>query len=951
MSVIALGAILNIVGLILTLGFLVVVSSSAGLADQDEVDVATQIAGKNASEAATNPAENSVSSNIERKPENNILEIILNVVTSKLLSGLAALVAILSMAYGVYKWLLKRRSKESGVSIGHVNSDVISTSEPENKKPIVLDYKPYLTKTNEDLKKELDLSIPRTLESKVKEPENQIIPVEEVLSTGKHALILGEPGSGKTYITKYLAKYIIERNIAVENPKIPVRIKARMWGNQFNTIPVAISKELEYIVDNINPDIVTSDINANKFIIIIDGYDEIRGEKKNDLTWEIGRIAGSRKAQIILTSREANYHEELSSKFFVWIIKSLSDEQIDQYAKQVYSFEFFSHHLREQNLLELARLPLYLFMLCEITKDHEGHIPNNKAKIQERFAQYFLEERCRLRNPSFEPKFSIDQKLKFLSGLAKRRSEDVSFGDYARCALDAEITDYSRVLLDEITESGLLKGDVTSVVKFIHPTTAEFFHARSIASLPDSKIVEFIQKRHSQVEYSETILFLVGLLGNQEKQDIVLDYLEENNLPLYIKCLSARQHIDLSDSANYAEIERQYLSQLQRSYNTLLDRYFEPIKRQFVPFSFMRLNRQVSLKNYMLLIRGSLDIANLRLHYEYLPILRESDNNTDPVISKHPSGLLGKTFYEYLDLSHLGLDSAREVAMEDIKDQLKRLVGGQMLPNRPTPLLCEGIVAQTRDAASHARMFQDKSLKPIWKFTTGVYEAREYLEAFESIQDHPFVVVRSRSPGQPPKENHSPIKNFHFIILLLRHFVANSISIQENILPRFEKPWGSDPDPIKKRLEETYSLLPKLYMQLIDLNFPNLREYLWHSKIYPFKYVIRFKYDDPVKSRGPYTDFRFEALGYAMPVASKEDIIAEVIQVESDRDNLWTDEEVDTVHFEYIQNLKALRRYSIEDKFFLTQFHTRVDVLDDEVLTHAVYGLLENDMEVIIEDW
>ena len=138
-------------------------------------------------------------------------------------------------------------------------------------------------------------------------------------------------------------------------------------------------------------------------------------------------------------------------------------------------------------------------------------------------------------------------------------------------------------------------------------------------------------------------------------------------------------------------------------------------------------------------------------------------------------------------------------------------------------------------------------------------------------------------------------------------------------------------------------------MQLIDLNFPNLREYLWHSKIYPFKYMIHFKYNDPLKSRG-HIVFGFEALGYAMPVASEEDTKAEVIQVESDRDNLWADEEVDGIHSEYIQNLKALGRYNIEDKFFLTRFYTFVEVLDDEVLTHAVYELLKRDREVIIED-
>lgn len=475
--------------------------------------------------------------------------------------------------------------------------------------------------------------------------------------------------------------------------------------------------------------------------------------------------------------------------------------------------------------------------------------------------------------------------------------------------------------------------------------------------------------RHSQQEYLETILLLVGLLRDQGKQGPIFDYLEENNLPLYIKCLSARQHIESSGSVKYAEIERRYLSQLQKSYNTLLDQYFEIIKKRFSPFLSMKVPPQYSLKDYKVQVRGSLDITNSKLYYEYVPIIRDTDND-EPLVLQHSHGSInctirsvdakpspvisasdGRWFYKDLNLSNLGLDSAREVAMRDINEQIKRIIEYKTLIP-PTSLACEMVVAWIQKAASTARRFGDESLKPIWKFKNGIYNAQEYLEAFESIQNHPFVVFRFQSPGQQPRENHVPIEKFDLIILLLKHFVAKSISIKENILPEIEYPGVSDPVVIKKRIEDTYSMLPKLYNDFINLNFPNLRQYLWHAKTYPFKYIIHFKYEDPRKNQGAYiSDYRLEA--FAIPTSSEEDISAEVIQVESNREELWTNGEIDEVHYKYIQNSKTFDRYegSIEDKFFSTQIHQYVCLLQDEVLNDAVYSLLKRDMEAIIEDW
>lgn len=151
--------------------------------------------------------------------------------------------------------------------------------------------------------------------------------------------------------------------------------------------------------------------------------------------------------------------------------------------------------------------------------------------------------------------------MAFLSELGKRKSQDIGFNDYAQCAQQIGLKDDTRLLLEEILESGILKGDL-AYLDFIHPTMQGFFHARFISSLSLYEIIAFIKEKHSQEAYFETILFLIGLLRDQGKQDQFLDYLEENDLELYLKCINARYHIDLSASVNYQDVECKYLAQL-----------------------------------------------------------------------------------------------------------------------------------------------------------------------------------------------------------------------------------------------------------------------------------------------------------------------------------------------------------------------------------------------------
>ena len=427
-----------------------------------------------------------------------------------------------------------------------------------------IDYEYYISSLYEDLKAYLKWTTARFLENKIdhsildlsleEESNHEKKNAEDVLKSLEPIVILGEPGSGKTYLLRHLAKKLIESISFDESVRIPIIIKARYWGMPFKTIVDAIYNEIHIFVPEITILIVENELALGRYVILVDGFDEIRNSK-NEFLLEIERLVRSRMVKIIITSREANYHGELSAQFHAWIIEKISNEQIDEFAKKVASINNFSYILLEHNLLELARLPLYLIMLCRLGIDNQSQIPNNKAKIQEEFARFLLHKYPHRRNPLFNPAFTLNQKLDFLSMLARRKSIDVGFSDYADCAHEIGLIGDSKLLLNEIIESGLLKGDL-SRLDFIHPTIMEFFHARAIASSTPDKIIEFIKERHLQEEYFETVLFLVGQLRDQGNQAIVLDYLEDEDILLYSKCLSARYHIDLRYLLNIALISR-----------------------------------------------------------------------------------------------------------------------------------------------------------------------------------------------------------------------------------------------------------------------------------------------------------------------------------------------------------------------------------------------------------
>jgi hypothetical protein len=306
----------------------------------------------------------------------------------------------------------------------------------------------------------------------------------------------------------------------------------------------------------------------------------------------------------------------------------------------------------------------------------------------------------------------------------------------------------------------------------------------------------------------------------------------------------------------------------------------------------------------------------------------------------------GNRFYKDLVLSRLGLDSGREAAVDDLKSQVKQLIRDKsIIP--PIPIICERVVELIRHAASTARMWRDEGLESIWRFQYGTYEAREYLDAFVNIQNHPFVMVNATQPAGTIS------LNLGQIIPQLRYLVDHNASIADNTLPNFEERgqpmvhraggmWIWDrfaPDQLAQRLVKLYSVLPKLYRQMVIQNFPDLGAYLWHFHAYPFKYFVRF-----------HLQFGGEGSGmalYWLPVSSEEETTADVKYVE--RGLQLTEKESERIHEEYVVRLKAFGRFTGRYRFEETESMSLSSIAGKTPISDEVFDLLQGDMKDLLD--
>ncbi|WP_419880519.1 NACHT domain-containing protein [Peribacillus sp. B-H-3] len=520
----------------------------------------------------------------------------------------------------------------------------------------------------------------------------------ELLNKEESAVILSEPGGGKTYLLSMLAKDMIE-NPLIEKNKIPIILKAKNWSRSFSNLVEGILKELRYAIPSIDEKQVEQDLIAGNFLILVDGLDEVTSSA-DLLIDELIKVSKIKDAHILVTCRKENYYKQLYTHFSEYTIDKLDDEMIREYIERELNLPGWQTlHSVDGNLRSLIKNPLFLFMTVSVLKITGGtSLPKNKAELYASYISYLMAERNYQKGLVTPFQIDVSTKELILSEYAKRTFRDfptrVEFSESVCTFLQR---DKVEIVKKELMDTGLLIED-NGGLTFFHPSFHEYFLSLNISQVSDDELIGFTMEYDKNDTYYEVFIYLAGLLKRDNRQKIFLDYLEKNNLYLYRRCLEAR--FDFTNQLKEIwsmEYTLNYFEQVRKSYLEIIDSHFKSIKKYFYPWYSLKEDEiSIPLK---LIIEGSMDFSTPAIDFRFLlapeankevlevilrdyeggPRIYTKDNqgNDDSIPIKTFRG--GNHWFLNLQATDMGIDSAREVALYSIKEQLAEILDKKRL--------------------------------------------------------------------------------------------------------------------------------------------------------------------------------------------------------------------------------------------------------------------------------
>lgn len=579
-------------------------------------------------------------------------------------------------------------------------------------------------------------------------------PYRRLLEAGSSVVVLSEPGGGKTHLTKMLARDLVLATEGNPGAPVPVVLKARSWGREFGSFAEGVRKEIESFVPGVVPGVVEQDLAAGRVVVLLDGLDEAPREGADLLRAELLRVAGRTPTRLILTCRRQDYRQELADRFDECSIDPLTDEQIEEYtARELAGVPdapregTFLHSVGER-VAQLVRTPLFLVMTVAVMRTRTGgRVPENRAELYRAYAHTLLTEWERLRMTGRPFEVDVAVKVAVLAEYAR-----VTW----RCPPDERA--FSTAVLrnrgvwnaervrDELLRSGLLQSEAGGP-EFFHPSFREYFFALGLSEMPDDELSRFADEKHSDDALAEVFAFLVGLLGEESRQALVLDRLETGNLYVFGRCLRTRAGLRSPRGLEWPDrLAERYLRQLRTTYARLAETHLAEVRHLLPPWRFVPHIEDVSRRDVA--IGGYLDAGSASLSYELEAVERPS--SPEGLVTLGLTAELGPGQRNYRNLSYdgKGLDSAREVAFADLKKSVEKVLKKKELPLGDNhPLGVEYVEEQLRELRSRARWgwvpedFRDLSLRCSVEEVIGVVDW--YLETYGG----PVAFAKPRDPS------------------------------------------------------------------------------------------------------------------------------------------------------------------------------------------------------------
>ncbi|MEM7118485.1 MAG: NACHT domain-containing protein [Chloroflexota bacterium] len=222
-----------------------------------------------------------------------------------------------------------------------------------------------LTYDREAVQRPVPLELRRGQQQTVVSADKSIYDV--FVENGRSLLILGEPGSGKTFALLELAERLIaEARVELTTP-IPLIFNLASWSEKYETLNDWLKEEalLHY---GISRELTETWLSGGQIILLLDGLDEVAGERSNCLMSINGFLAAqtNQVPALVVCSRNDHYKAlleklDVSNAIF---LQPLSNAEIQRFLKHEELRAMRRALARDKHIQELVNSPLWLNVIA-----------------------------------------------------------------------------------------------------------------------------------------------------------------------------------------------------------------------------------------------------------------------------------------------------------------------------------------------------------------------------------------------------------------------------------------------------------------------------------------------------------------------------------------------------------------------------------------------------------
>lgn len=399
------------------------------------------------------------------------------------------------------------------------------------------------------------------VQQSVRETERQDrpVPIADALARGKHLLITGEPGAGKStlgqmYVQRLATEWLEpSADPPLPEPVMPLRIPAKALADDLPWSELLANAVRDRRLNSpLRSELFAQRALGARWLVFVDGLDEIAEPERRARVVDalVSRMRRGTDHRLVITTRPLPPDE----------LQKLHGQDIDLFTIQPFGpvelREFASGWFRAQDptratqraaefvsqvhdgrLRELVRNPL-LATIAAIANTLEPHrkLPHNRADLYERFMTYLLEDKASGRTPLAElRKAHADDpaRVERIERLYSARIDLVENAATHRLESEvpllrtASLWATHRVneedVLAVVASTGVFVHDEKGL-RFLHHSFAEFFaarvRARSIpADFPD--LDEWVELG-TQAAREGWVLFTFALWGREDGHDLDL---------------------------------------------------------------------------------------------------------------------------------------------------------------------------------------------------------------------------------------------------------------------------------------------------------------------------------------------------------------------------------------------------------------------------------------------